>query len=123
MSVLIKGMKMPKNCMECPFKGFDRAKGKGNICTIDEEISLHAVLEGLDVKFVKMGDCPLIELPDHGDLIDRDALKADLGITDWECDKCQWGGLFGCKRDDFSDACFFLENAEAVIPAERSEEC
>lgn len=74
MSVLIKGMKMPENCMECPFKGFDRAKGKGNICTIDEEISLHAVLEGLDIKFVKMGDCPLIELPDHGDLIDRDEL-------------------------------------------------
>lgn len=62
MSVLIKGMKMPENCMECPFKGFDRARGRGNICIIDEEITLHAVLEGLDIKLVKMGDCPLREV-------------------------------------------------------------
>ena len=63
-----------------------------------------------------------IPLPNHGDLIDRDSYKADLGITDWDCNKCQWGGVFGCKRDDFNDACFFLENAEVIIPAERSEE-
>lgn len=70
--VLIKGMKMPTSCMDCPFKGFDRASGRGNICTIDESITLYAALDGLDVKFVKMGNCPLIEVPPHGRLIIED---------------------------------------------------
>ena len=107
MSVLIKGMKMPKSCLLCAF-GNEFGECCVNMEIEDESEMTHS--------------CPLIELPDHGDLIDRDALKADLGITDWECNKCQWGGLFGCKRDDFSDACFFLENAEAIITAERSED-
>lgn len=60
MSVLIKDMKMPESCMDCPFKGFDRAGGRGNICTIDESITLHAILDGVDVRFIRMGDCPLV---------------------------------------------------------------
>lgn len=105
MSVLIKGMQMPKNCMECPFKGFDRAKGKGNICTIDEEISLHAVLDGLDVKFVKMGNCPLVTIPDHGDLIERQkVLETAHGL------QCTWDPLF--PVDSF-------DRIPVVIPAER----
>ena len=67
---------MPKSCMDCPFRGFDRAGGRGNLCTINESIALHAVLDGVDVKFVRMGDCPLIEIhTPHGRLIDADALK------------------------------------------------
>ena len=77
MSILIKGMEMPKSCMDCPFKGFDRAGGRGNICTINDSITIHAVLDGVDIKFVRMGDCPLVPVPQHGDLIDRDALIKD----------------------------------------------
>ena len=126
MSILIKGMKMPKNCMECPFKGFDRAKG--NICTIDEEISLHAVLDGLDIKFVKMGNCPLIEIPDHGDLIDKNkavnlldhgskCVSAIQKVAEDEKDisYCQ-GVMVG-----YANAIVVLDNAPVVIPAERSE--
>lgn len=65
MGVYIKGMEMPTSCMNCPFKGFDRAGGRGNLCTINESITLHAVLDGMDVKFVRMGDCPLVPVPDH----------------------------------------------------------
>lgn len=77
MSVLIKDMEMPKSCMDCPFKGFDRAGGRGNICTINDSITLHAVLDGIDVKFIRMGDCPLVPVPKHGRLIDADALEKD----------------------------------------------
>lgn len=63
MSILIKNMDMPTNCMGCPFKGFDIAGGRGNICSIDDSITLHAILDGIDVKFVRMGDCPLVPLP------------------------------------------------------------
>lgn len=76
MSVLIKGMEMPTSCMDCPFKGFDRARGRGNICTINDSITFHAVLDGVDVKFVRMGDCPLVPVPPHGRLIDSDAAIA-----------------------------------------------
>ena len=113
MSVLIKGLKMPKNCTVCPFKGFDRAKGKGNICTIDETITLHAVLDGLDVKFVNIGDCPLVPIPDHGDLIDRDEAADDA---------CLIWGRNSSGDDAAQEIIEHLRKMKAVIPAERSED-
>lgn len=104
MSVLIKGMEMPTSCTDCPFKGFDRVKGRGNICTINDSITLHAVLDGLDVKFVRMGDCPLIPVPPHGDLIDRDALLQRAIPHGWSTPK--W----------VSDIA--IEDAPTIIPAE-----
>ena len=83
MAVYIPSMKMPTSCMDCPFRGFDRARGRGNICTINESITLHAVLDGLDVKFVLMGDCPLIPVPAHGRLIDGDSFENFIR-KDWD---------------------------------------
>lgn len=74
MSGIYIHMEMPTSCMDCPFKGFDRAGGRGNICTINDSIAFHAVLDGVDVKFVRMGDCPLVPVPEHGRLGDLDAL-------------------------------------------------
>ena len=51
MSVLIRGIEMPKNCFTCRFKNLE-------IC-----------YEG----------CPLIEVPPHGRLIDADALVISIG--------------------------------------------
>lgn len=62
MSVLIKDMKMPTSCMDCPFRGFDRVGERGSICTINSAITIHAVLDGMDAKYVHMGDCPLDEV-------------------------------------------------------------
>ncbi len=76
--IYIKGMEMPTSCMDCKFKGFDRAGGRGNLCTLNESITFHAVLDGLDVKFVRMGDCPLIPVPDHGRLIDADDVRNEI---------------------------------------------
>ena len=78
MSVLIKGMEMPKHCGYCRFR-YD------GIC--------HA----LQKTQYAVTDCPLIALPDHGDLIDRDELKA---TDSWE---------------------WIRHQAPVVIPAERSE--
>ena len=67
MSVLIKGMKMPKNCCECPIKvwGYE-----GYICPFSG-------IEALNIGIQR--DCPLIELPPHGRLIDADALPQIRG--------------------------------------------
>lgn len=68
MSVLIKGMSMPKSCAFCRFNGaYCYAKG-------DEDA--HSILP-----------CPLVPVPDHGDLIDMDeqierARRLDLSTGD-----------------------------------------
>lgn len=93
MSILIKGMKMPKCCDDCDFI----QHGVGDWCYITEK-NLPC-------------DCPLIELPDHGDLIDRDALYDD---DSWEWFN-EWGSTVNQQARLVADA-------PVVIPAERSEE-
>ena len=83
MSVLIKGMEMPTNCAECGFKiNCDECEGYECFCT-----ALHRDIGHMphnssflreDVTFVhsdcRLDDCPLVQVPDHGRLIDADAI-------------------------------------------------
>lgn len=82
MSILFKGFKMPEACLGggCPI-----GHGYCNLWWDVDEGERHR-------------DCPLIELPDHGDLIDRDAIKVGL-----------WG------EDEYKMLC----DSPVVIPAER----
>ena len=64
MSVLIKGMEMPKNCIDCAF-------GWNGWC---HRINSRAFVE-VDMR---RHDCPLIEVPPHGRLIDADALDKHI---------------------------------------------
>ena len=108
MSILLKGLKMPE-------------EDKALVIVINSNGTIDKPNWQWDYTLIK--GAKAIPLPSHGDLIDRDSYKVDLGINDFDCEKCGWHGLFGCKREgDFSDACFFLENAEVIIPAERSED-
>ena len=67
MAILIKGMKMPKSCVHCPLQmPYDGYK-----CYITEKSYNWGLKE-------RPSDCPFIELPQHGRLIDADALIADL---------------------------------------------
>ena len=59
MSVYIKGMEMPENCDDCPIAN----------CRMD-----NGWLHYPD----RPEDCPLIPVPDHGRLIDADALMDAL---------------------------------------------
>lgn len=66
MSVLIKGMKMPKDCTECRFAvdGWCYAYGRPNI-------------EAL-ANYERTNFCPLVPVPKHGRLIDADvALRSE----------------------------------------------
>ena len=65
MSVYIKGMEMPKNCLQCPLQGSIadcRLTGKTYNWGLSERPS----------------DCPLIPVPEHGRLIDADALYNNM---------------------------------------------
>ena len=97
MSILIKGMKMPKEGFSVVVDLWNNGKayvyGTGN---------------------AEMYEA--IELPDHGDLIDRDKLKHGFCV---ECtlypdnclgENCDWGSIY------------HIEHAPVVIPAERSKD-
>ena len=64
MSILIK-MEMPKKCEECPCYYYEYKE-----CNALGWIRVNG-------NATPPTDCPLIELPPHGDLIDRDALMKD----------------------------------------------
>lgn len=120
MSVYISGMEMPNNCMDCPFKGFDRTGGRGNICIINDSITFHAVLDGDYVKLFRMGDCPLIPVPPHGRCVDADLLCKVLqknSEDEWNNKTApfSWAYAYDCVKDT-------VENMPTIIPAETSKE-
>ena len=71
MSVLIKGMEMPKNCGECHFlhnEGF-----KEWCCLTESEDFNYDIIPS---------SCPLVEVKTpHGRLIDEDRLIGDISLT------------------------------------------
>ena len=64
MSILIKGMEMPKNgCQDCIIV---KRSWKGDICPfLKREVTGNVERGGFHT------DCPLVPVPPHGDLIDR----------------------------------------------------
>ena len=71
MSVLIQGMVMPKDCYECQYGvDVDIGVGVARGCELLKDFS--------PISDERHEDCPLIEIPPHGRLIDADALIADI---------------------------------------------
>lgn len=100
--IYIKGMKMPKSCDECKF--FTWKRGIGNHCAINESITFHPTLDGLNVRYEKNGNCPLIAVPDHGRLID-----ADNAVNDVWYGFAHYTGLLTSM----------LEDMPTIIPADK----
>jgi len=71
MSVLIKGIKMPARCELCPFSGISGISCELVSCTFTGK---HRLFN--DGQYLE--DCPLIEVPTHGRLIDADALRESI---------------------------------------------
>lgn len=94
--VLIKGMKMPKACWECPLKVhlFQQLWCTPSNKVINRNDNTEREL-----------DCPLIEVPPHGDLVDRNYLIS-------EYDRQHKGPAGGARR--------IMEDAPPII--EGSEE-
>ena len=69
MSILIKGMEMPKSCINC----FLSRSGCRAVLK-----RMRAMEAGTWIPAnYRHDDCPLVPVPPHGDLIDRDALAED----------------------------------------------
>ena len=73
MSVYIKGMEMPQGCDDCYFCG------EMGICSVlvATHINSGVVGEYRYSEFERPPFCPLIPVPDHGRLVDADALKKE----------------------------------------------
>lgn len=93
MSVLIKGMEMPKNCTECEQFRWSNIY-QVTVCTINERI------KGLEKSILKDDEgnecrpswCPFVEVPTpHGRLIDENwlfsfiSVNNSLGATHYGC--------------------------------------
>ena len=92
MSILLKGYKMPKTCMNAG-------------CPVDGKYCLLWWKAG-GGSYGRHRECPLVELPDnHGDLIDKDELSRLVG-----------------ESFEYFLARLGLKCPKAVIPAERSED-
>lgn len=72
MSVIIRGMKMPKSCDECP-------------CYYETEGAWRNECEVLGKEYIaddyRPEWCPLVELSHHGRLVDVEWLKLTIAIT------------------------------------------
>ena len=104
MGVYVKGMEMPKNCMECPFSDHEAwclipGDSKKRYYCPTEVISEH---------------CPLVEVPEpHGKLVEF------IDVTTYEDDD---SGTEEVNLGEAFAAYFKMREAKPVIEAEGTDE-
>ena len=110
MSILIKGMEMPKNCDDCCLR--QQNEGFVGYCGITKTLDVRSFEKD------KLSNCPLIKIPPHGRLIDADAIETELWsvrrgyqlIDDTQTADKIMTGIFRVER--------LLKEAPVVIEAE-----
>ena len=95
MSILIRGMKKPKNCDECPIKAWE---DEWYVCPFSGVTTLSIGCQD---------SCPLVEIPPHGRLIDADAFERKV--------------MFG-DEEDLQDVIYSLRDYPSIIPADKEGE-
>lgn len=109
MSILIKGMEMPKRCEDCPC-----------MCEVDTVYQTACGCK-LTMKIREIDNdtrpdwCPLVPVPDHGRLIDADELYKRAKIR---------GERFNGRFDETDNVinALYIENFPTVIPADKEEQ-
>ena len=95
MSVLIKGMEMPENCIDCDWSYY-----VGNGRALCKKVSM---TEKTDIMTERRADfCPLVEVPPHGRLIDADELSKQKYENIWT-------NRLVINADDLDDALTVIE--------------
>lgn len=116
MSILIRGMEMPKNCSDCPLN-HDQMMC---IVTGTRWWSDTMVLMNFDSDKERLPDCPLTEIKEpHGRLGDLDALIKDLAV--YRGGHNEGYGFDGGMYEAYNNSIELVEDAPTVIEAEGSE--
>lgn len=103
--VYIKGMKMPKNCLDCKVH-YVWSSGRPQ-CEITGEF----IDDRNAYKQKRLDSCPLTPVPPHGRLIDADAIKFSPSVF--------WGFQ---ATDNAKSAEAIVNDAPIIIPADKEEE-
>lgn len=103
MSILIKGMEMPKSCLDCRF-----CNGQANT---DYGVCVWCDVDGKVRDAYTMQDCPLVPIPPHGRLIDADAIPYKKIMYDKETDAF----YYGVTKP-------YIDRMSTVIPADKDGE-
>lgn len=105
MSIVIKGLSMPKNCLLCPCcVGEGIGAGRQHYCQAIED-------EPCVSETYRPKNCPLVEIrAPHGRLIDADA---DVGsyVETWTCNCSEFGAQRVMAVDDLK----YLPTIEAEV--------
>ena len=111
MSVLIKGMEMPKSCYDCPMM-FERKSEILNTTYHDcPLLNIANFVDGYTSS--RHPNCPIIELPPHGKLIDGDALERRFELLAGD----DWNKSVGASRV-IMDCAYIVGDAPTIIGAE-----
>ena len=99
MGVYIKGMEMPTSCWECRF----------NASTIDHHEACLLTKKAYNWGLMKPpSDCPLVPVPPHGDLIDKDATMNEILEERGEDTACWFAGI--------------VNDMPAIVPSDKAED-
>ena len=104
MSILVKGMEMPKNCFECPWRC--KVDPENLLCRISGEYFEETFSDTIQNRHKS---CPLVPVPPHGRLIDAAALLEDIRKNS-----------VSYFADEFAHE--WVDVAPTIIPAEPAEE-
>jgi len=116
MSVLIKGMEMPKCCDACSFAWWSNLHQTGSCDLLDSKQCFDDY--STDYRTKRSEHCPLTEVPEpHGRLIDADKLKETL---DYYISEAGWSDEINKALSWVKDE--FIDSEQTVIPASEEAE-
>ena len=113
MGVYIPKLEIPTSCFDCPVAH----PALGNLGAAI--LGCPLIGKTLSAPFCeekRMDNCPLVSIPDHGDLIDRDALKEQLEYVA----SLEWNQCVGASPG-IECAIDMLDDAQTIIEAEEGE--
>lgn len=111
MSILIKGMEMPKSCIACHLNFGEKRPEYGlTICCPYSD----GVISWRDKAFDngRLASCGIVPVPPHGDLVDRREAIIDANERAYD---------FWLSDDEVNATIQFLKEQTTIIPAEEGE--
>lgn len=120
MSILIKGMDMPRSCHSCCFFG-QAYIWESDFDGYTKSFCKRTGSQTFDYVENFLPNCPLVPVPPHGRLIDADALRAKMYHEAFETDSPMQKWDSGCwiRYKMFER---MEEAASTIIPAEPPKE-
>lgn len=123
MSILIRGVDMPKNCFDCPcyhhkvddgYYDYEICRASGTVFN-DGYSSVTGHKDHINPFKARLDNCPLVEIPPHGRLIEESKVL-DI-VSEWCPDDDGSVGKVGDLREMLDE----IEALPTIIEAEEGE--